>query len=130
MQGTLLILINLKYILILNLNYSTNNNDVHIGRININHFNIAFQPGHFRCTSGHCIQEHFHCDGDRDCRDLSDELTCPPRYPNNRYCADDEFECDNHLCVSIRDLCDGNSDCYDNSDEREEICSKLLLQTL
>lgn len=85
---------------------------------------LHFQDGQFQCTSGHCIQEHFRCDGERNCHDLSDELSCEPRFPNGRYCHEEEFQCDNHLCVKMTDLCDGSNDCYDNSDERESLCSK------
>lgn len=85
------------------------------------------QDGQFQCSSGHCIQEHFRCDGERNCHDLSDELDCPPRYPGNRYCREEKFQCDNHLCVEMRDLCDGSNDCYDNSDERESLCSEYCV---
>lgn len=34
----------------------------------------------FQCDSGHCIKAELKCDGERDCVDLSDERSCPPRY--------------------------------------------------
>lgn len=63
------------------------------------------------------------CDGERDCRDMSDEIGCPPKY-NGRYCPVDRFECKNHLCVDQIDLCDGIDDCGDKSDEASDMCGK------
>lgn len=87
-------------------------------------FFLCFQNNTFQCASGHCIASYFRCDGDRDCRDLSDEMNCPPRFPNGRFCPESMHECKNHLCISFSDLCDGSDDCGDNSDESEDTCSK------
>lgn len=45
----------------------------------------------------------------RDCRDMSDEANCPPRFPGGRYCPESRFQCANHLCVAMSDLCDGKN---------------------
>ena len=48
-----------------------------------------------QCASGHCYLAEYHCDGDRDCSDMTDETNCPTRYPDGRYCPTNEFECAN-----------------------------------
>jgi len=76
------------------------------------------------CVKVFCLLNS-QCDGDRDCHDLSDELNCPPRFPEGRYCPKDKFECANTLCVSHSDVCDGADDCSDNSDEAEDLCAEF-----
>lgn len=58
--------------------------------------------------------------------DVSDELNCPPRYPNGRYCPENLFQCNNTVCLRNDFLCDGDADdCGDGSDEAEEMCSQF-----
>lgn len=80
------------------------------------------QNDSFQCASGHCIASYLRCDGSRDCRDMSDEVGCQPRYPGGRYCPQSHFECANKICVSLSDRCDGADDCGDGSDENPSMC--------
>ncbi|XP_031838991.2 sortilin-related receptor [Nomia melanderi] len=66
----------------------------------------------FTCNNDVCIPEFWHCDGDNDCGDRSDELNCPRKscFPN--------FECDNNTkCISPAWVCDIDKDCRDGTDE-------------
>ncbi|MGH0151147.1 UNVERIFIED_CONTAM: hypothetical protein FKN15_057920 [Acipenser sinensis] len=65
------------------------------------------------CQSGQCILRDYLCDGERDCGDGSDELSCGTPSP----CEPNEFKCRNGRCALKLWRCDGDNDCGDNSDE-------------
>ncbi|XP_073512146.1 basement membrane-specific heparan sulfate proteoglycan core protein isoform X5 [Phyllobates terribilis] len=66
-----------------------------------------------RCPNGQCIPRDYLCDGERDCRDGSDELNCGTPSP----CEPNEFKCRNGRCALKLWRCDGDDDCGDGSDE-------------
>ncbi|XP_062822809.1 basement membrane-specific heparan sulfate proteoglycan core protein isoform X3 [Anolis carolinensis] len=65
------------------------------------------------CHNKQCIPREYVCDGERDCRDGSDELNCGTPTP----CEPNEFKCRNGHCALKLWRCDGDFDCMDGSDE-------------
>ncbi|KAM6975856.1 uncharacterized protein LKV04_015114 [Tautogolabrus adspersus] len=66
-----------------------------------------------------CVLYSHMCDGERDCKDGSDEEGCAAQ------CKADEFECAHgKRCIPHDKVCDGQNDCQDLSDEMD--CSSLI----
>lgn len=70
------------------------------------------------CHNNQCIMGAWHCDGDMDCIDHSDEIDCPFNETNLTPCSPREFACDSHDCIRKSWFCDGDVDCADGSDEK------------
>ena len=72
----------------------------------------------FLCkTVSQCIPKIYHCDGDFDCQDGSDEVSPPCPCPQHTILCDD-----GKRCVDENTLCDGNKECDDGSDESFQHC--------
>ena len=71
---------------------------------------------HFTCELSYCVLSSLVCDGNYDCPDNSDEVSC-----NNNHgvidnkCDDLYFSC--NICIPVAHRCDGWQDCLDGSDE-------------
>lgn len=105
--------------------------------------NETFQCGtdEFHCSAGiECIPATFHCDGQKDCLDGSDETNCTSVKPSNApiFISNDSItDCeypnrickDNNVCIHVTNLCDERMDCPDGSDEgfqcEMKACSKI-----
>uniref|UniRef100_A0A8K9UVC9 SCO-spondin n=1 Tax=Oncorhynchus mykiss TaxID=8022 RepID=A0A8K9UVC9_ONCMY len=70
------------------------------------------QSYEFACANGQCVPRAWHCDGETDCLDGSDEQGCP------RACGPGQVPCrSGDQCVDYQQLCDGIPHCRDASDE-------------
>lgn len=76
----------------------------------------------FSCaTGGQCVPQAWHCDGETDCLDGSDEQQC------TALCGPGQVSClSGDQCVDYQQLCDGTPHCRDASDESIDNCGKLL----
>uniref|UniRef100_A0A4W5QVQ4 EGF-like domain-containing protein n=1 Tax=Hucho hucho TaxID=62062 RepID=A0A4W5QVQ4_9TELE len=65
----------------------------------------------WQCDDGACLPLSWHCDGNGDCLDGSDEMACP--------CPRGQVACMTGApgCVSTSAVCDGQRQCSDGSDE-------------
>ncbi|XP_048457922.1 low-density lipoprotein receptor-related protein 8 isoform X5 [Rhincodon typus] len=79
--------------------------------------------GQFQCRNDRCISLLWHCDGEDDCTDNSDEENCP-----KKTCAATEFTCDNGDCIMENWRCDGEEECADGSDEAATLCTMITCQ--
>ncbi|XP_013879264.1 SCO-spondin isoform X2 [Austrofundulus limnaeus] len=77
----------------------------------------------FICASGgQCVPQAWHCDGETDCLDGSDELQCAaPCGPGQVLCLSGDH------CVDYQQLCDGTPHCRDASDESVNNCGSTQI---
>ena len=78
----------------------------------------------FECDNGDCVRSSYVCDGENDCKDKSDERSCPTTIfatlvpTSQTTCSPLDFICNNGKCVNRIYRCNGNNDCGDYSDEQ------------
>lgn len=83
-------------------------------------FTAAFRTcgsDEFTCRNAKCIRKIYHCDGEDDCGDGSDELAkdCATEAPT---CSGTQFHCKSgHQCIPYEHVCNKQIDCDDSSDE-------------
>lgn len=84
-------------------------------------FSPACRGYEFSCDSGaQCVPQAWHCDGETDCLDGSDEQQCVmPCGPAQMSCQSGD------QCVNRQNLCDGTPHCRDASDESIDNCGNL-----
>uniref|UniRef100_A0A6Q2XSV2 SCO-spondin n=1 Tax=Esox lucius TaxID=8010 RepID=A0A6Q2XSV2_ESOLU len=81
----------------------------------------ACRPYEFGCANGQCVPRAWHCDGETDCVDGSDEQGCSWR------CGPGQVAClGGDQCVDYRLVCDGIPHCRDASDESIDNCGHIL----
>nr|XP_027198419.1 low-density lipoprotein receptor-like isoform X2 [Dermatophagoides pteronyssinus] len=88
---------------------------------------IACHDSFFDCGNGKCIAPLFICDGDNDCGNYHDELSCNSvenitnanAVQQHLPCPSHEFACNDAVgnCIPQRWVCDGQSECSNNADE-------------
>ncbi|XP_070960618.1 SCO-spondin [Oncorhynchus clarkii lewisi] len=82
----------------------------------------ACQSYEFACANGQCVPRAWHCDGETDCLDGSDEQGCP------RACGPGQVPCrSGDQCVDYQQLCDGIPHCRDASDESVDDCGSTRI---
>lgn len=84
---------------------------------------------HFQCLYlFECIPLSWHCDGEVDCLDHSDEEKCasvlPGTVPPQTGCETGEYQCMDSSCIPALLRCDSVLDCPDGEDEYG--CRKTL----
>ncbi|XP_050359445.1 modular serine protease-like [Nymphalis io] len=97
----------------------------------------------FTCQDGGCVPLNSLCDGNRDCFDGADELSCdgilnPLQIEDitlNRSkrqassCRKNQWQCRDGTCIGFDGKCDGIVDCPDGSDETHALCRKTKCQS-
>ncbi|KAJ8010539.1 hypothetical protein DPEC_G00076130 [Dallia pectoralis] len=84
--------------------------------------NTACRPYEFGCANGQCVPQTWHCDGETDCVDGTDEQGCSWR------CDTGQVAClSGDQCVDHQLVCDGIPHCRDASDESVDNCGSTRI---